>query len=200
LTQEHSVPAIFELDTIGTLPLFGQALLAARMARRGVLAVLPEATHAGDAERALMIRACDGMERCAREGSGTHRMKPLFAEAMELRYLGGPLARERDSVRHALWWALDAKRAAEMAQDFPMDSTVTRSMHGAVSALAEDRRITRLEITILLAGDFDLVRFACGEAGIGRYDGLTGYVMERLTPVHALTLNPVRPTPEEESR
>ena len=194
------MPAIFELDTIGTLPLFGQALLAARMARRGVLAVMPEATHVADAERVLMIRACEGMELCAREGTGTHRMKPLFAEAMELRDAAGLQSRERDSVRHALWWAIDATNAAEMAQDFPVDGTVTRSMHTAVAMLAEDRRITRLELTILLAGDFDLVRFACGEARIGRYDGLTEYVMERLTPVHALTLHPVRPTPEEESR
>lgn len=188
--------AIFELDQFNTLPLTGQALVAMRMVRRGVMAIVPD----GDSERALIMRVCDAIETCAKDGQGVRRNKSLLDEGMALRDVAGPHAQEREALRHAVWWAIDAIRAAEMAQDFPMDETVTRSALTSMKMLASDRRLNGLQLTVLFAGDFDLVRFACSESGVRRYDGVGSYVLQRLPPVHALSLNEVRPTPEELAR
>ncbi len=195
-TTENDMSAIFELDQFNTLPLTGQALIAMRMVRRGVMAIVP----AGDGEYTLIMRICDAIESCAKDGYGVRRIKSLLDEGRALRDVGGPHGKEREFLRHSVWWAIDAILAAEMAQDFPMDETVTQSALTSMKMLANDRRINRLQITIMFAGDFDLVRFACGESGVGRHEGIGSYVLERLPPVHALSLNEVRPTPEELAR
>lgn len=194
------MPILADSAQLEALPLCGQALLGARMIRRAVMAVMSEATHSADAERELMMRVCDTIEACARDGTGTQNAKPLFAEARALRDLRDRFASERGPLRHALWWVIDASRAADLAQELPFEGCVTPALLNAVAALGTDRRINRLQITILLAGDLDLIAFSCGEAGIGRFEGVTNYVLERLPPVHALTLNPIRPTPEELAR
>lgn len=186
------MPAIFELDRFGELPLWGQALIAMRMTRRGAMALIgPE--HA--AVRATMDAACDVIEACAVEGNGVHRYEKELDAAMALR---DDCPRDLFPLCHSLWYAVDSARAAQYANDFPIDATVTNSARQAIGALAGDRRIVPLQLTVLTAGDMDLVRFACGEAKIGRYDGLTRYVLDRLAPVHALTL--VEPTQDVEER
>ena len=186
------MPAIFELDQYGTLPLWAQVLIAARMVRRGTLAMLAEGSA-----RQTILDACDAMERCARQGEGTRReQKPLDAA----KALREHPPREAPAIAESVWWAIDATRAAEAAQDFPIDATVTNSALNAIRSLSLDRRVLPLQLSILVAGDLDLVRFSCGEARIGRYDGLTNYVFERLTPTHAIDLGEPRRSPEEDAR
>ena len=190
------MPATPGPDQFGTLPLAGQALIAVRMVRRGALGMLTNL----DPERDLILKTCEAMESCAFEGQGGHRLKPLFKQAMALRDEGGPYSAEREALRHALWWAVDAILAAEMAPAPPVEETVERSARASIQRLGSDRRVNRLQLTVLVAGDLDLIRHACREAGVGRYDALGAYVKERLTPVHAIDLNEVRPTPEDEAR
>jgi hypothetical protein len=194
------MPAFADLAQLEALPLCGQALLGGRMIRRAVMAIMPEAMHSADAERDLMMRACDTIEACARDGTGTQRALVMFAEARALRDLRDRFAGEREALRLALWWAVDASRAADVARELPFEACVTPAFLNAIAALGADRRINRLQITILVGGDIDLIAFACAEAGIGRFDGLTNHVLGRLPPVHALSLNPIRPTPEELAR
>ena len=66
------MPAIFELNEFGTLPLWGQALIAARMVRRGVLAVLPDASP-DFRDRALV--ACATIERAAASNTVVRRYR-----------------------------------------------------------------------------------------------------------------------------
>ncbi|MCC6229427.1 MAG: hypothetical protein IT432_09390 [Phycisphaerales bacterium] len=176
------MPAIFELNEFGTLPLWGQALVAARMVRRGVLAVLPDAPP-NFRDRAL--EACATIERCAVGGSLQRDDEQMLIGAMNLR---AQAEARVAAVAQALWWAIDSCRAAQGAQDFPVDATVTNSALRAIGELGEDPRVSRLQLTVLVAADFDLIRFACSEVTIGRYDALTSHVLSRLAPVHPLTL------------
>ena len=176
--------AIFHLEQFDQLPLWGQVLIASRMVRRAALAM----TANGPANiHTAVINACDAIERCAVRGDGVPSEFAVFEKARQLR--GAPQAR---SLTEAIWWATDAAAAASAANDFPVDATVTNSARNAIASIAEDPRVTPLQLRILMAGDLDLVRFACGEARIGKYDGTTRYVMERLPPVHPITL--IEPT------
>ncbi len=184
------MPAIFELNEFATLPLWGQALIAARMVRRGVLAVLPDATPDF---RDLALAACATIERSAVKGTLSDDEQRSLRNAMNVRESAEARVA---AVACALWWAIDACRAAQGAQDSPVDSTVTSSSLRAIGELGEDPRISRLQLTVLVASDFDLVRFACSEISAGRYDALTPHVLARLAPVHPLTLveTPMRGT------
>ncbi|NUQ52665.1 MAG: hypothetical protein HUU19_08200 [Phycisphaerales bacterium] len=184
------MPAIFELNQFGTLPLWGQALIAARMVRRGVLAALPDATPEF---RDRALAACATIERASAEGELNDADERALKDAMNLRDRADSRVA---SVASALWWAIDSCRAARGAQDFPVDASVSNSALRAVGELGEDARVSRAQLTVLLAADFDLVRFACSEISVGRYDALTAHVLERLAPVHPLTLveTPMRGT------
>lgn len=194
------------LDAIArfdALPNFGQALMAVRMVRRAVMARYAD----GDAERALIERACDAAEACAKVGNGTHRHKPLFRQVMNLRDAFDARRPTMHWMRAAAWWMMDAVNAADAAQDFPIDGTVTRSARSAIAALGEDRELSRLQITILLAADIDQLLFALGEVGrvpaqniAAKYDGLGDHAMARLAPVHALTVTPYEPKGEAAAR
>lgn len=188
------MPAIFELDRFGELPLWGQALIAMRMTRRGAMALI---TPRHSTIRETMDAAFDIIESCAVEGNGVHRYEKELDAAMALR---DDCPRELFPLCHSMWYAVDSARAAQYANDFPIDATVANSARQAIGALAGDGRIVPLQLTVLAAGDMDLVRFACGEARIGRYDGLTRHVLDRLAPVHALTLVEPRDDTEERAR
>lgn len=178
--------AIFDLEEFARLPLWGQVLIAARMVRRGSLALVEGATFANAAQlHAQIMGACDVIEQCARAGEGARKAKKTMTAARQVR---DGLTRQAKAVGEALWWAVDAAEAAEAANDFPIDATVTNSARAAIGALATEPRVISLQVTILMAGDIDLVRFSSGEAKIGKYDGLSEYVFERITPVHALTV------------
>lgn len=185
--------AIFELDRFGELPLWAQVLIASRMVRRGALAMLEGAPASFGS---LVFEVCDAIERCAERGEGVSR-ETSIPRGMKLRE---EATRDTQAIANALWSAIDATRAAEATQDFPVDATVTASARRAVAALAGDRRVNPLQLHILMAADFDLVRFACEEIGVQKYNGVTAHVLGRLAPVHALTLSEPSPTPEEEAR
>jgi len=187
--------AIFELDQFDKLPLWGQVLLATRMVRRGTLAMLPDEA---DPMRQRIVAACDAIDKCAEHGDGVTRVRSVLDKAAALR--DGRTTRLTQAIAQSVWWTIDAARAAEAANDFPIDSTVTHSALSAIRALAEDRRITPLQLSILMAADLDQIRFACGEARIGTYQGLTAHVFGRLAPVHALTLTEPTRSPEENAR
>lgn len=191
------MPAIFELNQFGELPLWAQALVAMRMTRRGVLTFInPDAApHA--AVRAAINRACGIIEACAIEGNGVHRHEPELDAAMALR---DDCPRDLLPLCCSAWWSVDSARAAQSANDFPIDATVANSARQAIAALAQDRRIIPLQLATVFAADFDQVRFACTEARIGRYDGLTRHVLDRLAPVHPLTLADAPRAAEERSR
>jgi hypothetical protein len=176
------MPAIFELETFPDIPLWGQVLIAARMVRRGALAMLPGAPAR---IREVVTSACDAVERCAERGESRTPERRAFERAISLRDEHAP---GYSAVCVSAWWMVDAARAAEAANDFPIDAVVTSSARGAVAALAQDPRVVALQVTVLFAGDLDLVRFACAECGVGKYSGLTAHVSSRLAPVHALTL------------
>jgi len=179
-------------DLFESLPLWGQALAAARMARRGIL-TLVGTTPGQDLTAALA--ACDALEQCARDGQGWHARLSTFDTG-----LAALRQRESVCVLHALRWAIDAAGAAEGAWDFPVDGTVTISARRAIDALANDPRVGQLQTAILLGGDTDLIRFACDEVNIGTYDALTAHVFGRLPPVHPLTLSEPLRSPEDQCR
>ncbi len=188
------MPYAFEPQQFGALPLWGQVLLAARLVRRAVLAASEDLSPAA---REFVLGCCDTIEECAKQGHGTTSLEkaPSRVDGLIAAAAGG--ARP---VLRGLYYAIDAARAAEAANDFPVDATVTNSAREAIAAIAQDPRVSALQVSILLAGDLDQVRFTCGEARIGTYDGLTNYVFERITPVHALTHSAPRRSPEEEYR
>ncbi len=173
--------AIFELDQFGQLPLWAQVLLVARMVRRAKLSF--ETLLAAHAVT-LVDEACTVLERSAEQGDIARADEEKLEEGKTLRDQAGPVA----LVGESLWWVIDAAGAAQAAQDFPVDATVTNSALNAIRSIAADDRFNSLQIQVVMAGDFDLLRFACKEAGIGTYNGLTTAVAGNLPPLHALTM------------
>jgi hypothetical protein len=113
----------------------------------------------------------------------------------------------REWLRRAAHCAIDAVRAADMCQERDFERSVTISSQATIAALGEDENLSRMQITILLAGDIDQLLFACGEADklpsknvSAKYEGLGNEVMGRLAPVHPLSFIPHQPTPEELAR
>lgn len=177
------------VNQFATLPNFAQALLALRMVQRGVLAKYTEQNE----ERSLIQSAVTAAVQCVRDGHGNFRHAALFKQAMALRDLLDTHRPDRECVRSALWWAIDSTNAAEMANEFPVDPTVTRSAQTAIATLGEDRELSRMQITILLASDIDQLLFACSEVDklpsrrlAAKYEGLGDHVLSRLAPTHPL--------------
>lgn len=174
---------------LAALPLFAQALVAARLARRAVLAM------AGPRELAALLAACDVIESITRRGDGWDALLPEFAALK-----GMPRTRSNEAALEAVRWAFDSAGAAQGALDFPVDSVVTHSARRCVQAVCLDPRISAIQIKIIVDADVDQISFACGEVSIGTYDGLTEHIFGRLAPCHALTLTAPRRSPEEEYR
>lgn len=179
------------VNQFATLPNFAQALLALRMVQRSVLAKYA----VQDDERSLIQSAVTAAVQCVRDGHGNFRHETLFKKAMALRDLTNVHQQERECVRSALWWAIDSTNAAEMANEFPVDPTVTRSAQTAIATLGEDRELSRMQITILLASDIDQLLFACSEVDklpskrlAAKYEGLGDHVLSRLAPPHPLNV------------
>jgi hypothetical protein len=191
------------VEQFASLPNFAQALVALRMVHRAALAKYP----ANDSEKELIESALAAAGQCVRDGQGNFRHKALFHRAMALRDLFDERRKDRERVRSGLWWAIDATNAAEMANEFPVDATVTRSARSAIAVLGEDRELSRMQITILLASDIDQILFACGEVDklpskrlASKYEGVGDHVLGRLAPVHPLTVTPYIPGGEEAAR
>lgn len=171
------------------LPLFGRALVAVRMARRAAMAMLEPS------ELATAGAACDAMERIARDGDGWSESLPELAATARLVRTRGTVA-----ALEAVRWAYDSLGAAQGASDFPVDSVVAASARRCLDAISADSRVSRVQVGIVLAADIDQISFACSEAGVGTYAGVTAHVLGRLAPCHALALNDGRPSMEEEAR
>jgi len=169
--------------------LLGQVLVASRIVRRGILAIL-EGEH-----RAISVKACDEIESCTQKGSGWGEAQRVFKEIDKI-----PINRSTEFVIEALRKVIIACGKAMGALGKSPDPTVTISVRQAIDSLGADPRLSRLQIQILFVSDLELVQFACGELGLGPMDPLTQYVFERLAPVHPLTLSDPRPNPEEEYR
>lgn len=168
-------------DALADLPLWAQVLVAARLLQRAARTLRREwPPRLG----ALVDAAIAAMHDCAREGGGVHRLRDLIDAARHERGTDAATA----PARGLLWYAIDALRAAEAAQDFPVDATVTHSTLRALRELCTDTRVVPLQLRVLMAGDIDLLRFACTEAGVQRYAALPDAVFLHLAPVHPLTL------------
>ena len=168
---------------LGELPLWAQVLVASRMLQRAALAMQAEWPGA---LRDLVDPVVAAMQDCAREGGNVHRRQALFDHALAQRH--ADTGTRTAPFRGMLWYAIDATRAADAAQDFPIDATVAQSTLRALRELVADARVTPLQVLVLLAGDIDQLRYACDEARVDRYAALPAHVFLRLAPVHALTL------------
>ncbi len=174
---------------LAALPLFGQSLVACRLARRAALAMLD-----GD-QQATAISACSQVEEVIRTGEARHTSQPSLVRAANL-----PRRSEAAAAFEALRWANDSAGAAAGASDFPVDAIVTASAKRCIEVVAMDPRVARLQLAVVLKSDIDSIDFACREASIGTYDALGRGVFARLAPCHALTLVAPPPSPEDEHR
>lgn len=174
--KSDRVSALFELDAIPKLPLWAQALIAARMARRAIFN-LPNKFDEND--RRSLLTLCDALDDAA--ATGEYRkatIAPLAARMEALRGGAGGAAVD------ALYWAWDAAGAAHGAQSFPVDATCIGDVQQAIAAASRAEGLSPLEVRIFAAADLDQIRFACGEAHVGFYDALGPEVMGRLAPVY----------------
>lgn len=169
------MPALFELDQISKLPLFAQALIASRIARRAVFH-LPDAFPEND--RAALFDICDRVDALCRDGGASmKKMKPLYDAVWKFR--GGPAG----EAAEALYWAVDATASAEAANDFPVDATCIRDAENALSSASRAVGLSPLQVRLFAAADLDQLRFACDEGNIGFYDVLGSHVIGRMAPV-----------------
>ena len=169
--------SVLDLDQFAALPLWGQVLIAARMLQRMLLA---SAQELPESERLKIDAAIQSIAESALRGGRVREAEGGFASLY---------ARERPTpLVEASRQLFSAAGAAEGALDFPVDASVTRSCREALRLLATDERLLPIQIAVLLGSDIDLVRHACREFRVGRYDGLGKDVLQRLTPLHALTL------------
>lgn len=177
---------------LAALPLWAQVLVASRMVRRASLAILEDVPAApGDAVGSI----CDAVASCARRGGVTQAEADHLERSLAL--LDRRLAPGTGELRRALRFATDAARAAAVDS---ADAAVTDATMNAVRALEEDERVTSLQLRILLAGDVELLGFACAEAGVGRHDALSDAVVQRLAPTHAIMLSEPRRSAEDDFR
>lgn len=181
------------------LPLFAQALVAARIARRAVLATINN-----EHDRALALAVCDALDAACRRGDGWKSAEAAHERA-------GAIAsnRQTSSTIECLRMAVDSCGAAQASLDFPIDAPVAASAERAIEAIARDARIGPIQIHIAFAADVDLLAFACEEARINKYDGLAPTprpphpavdATQRLASVHAFTLTEPSRSPEERMR
>ncbi|MGD9800797.1 MAG: hypothetical protein AB7F91_10615 [Parvularculaceae bacterium] len=167
--------AIFDLEDIPKLPLYAQAFLATRMARRAIYHLPAEYL---ESERRALLETCDALDAfCAIGGASMKKMRPIYDRVNARR--GGAAG----EAAEALYWAVDAAASAEAANDFPVDQTCIRGVQNAFAAASRADGLSPLQVRTLVAGDFDQLRFACREAGIGFYDALGSQVMGRMAPV-----------------
>jgi len=176
-----SIPhAIFELETFDRLPLWAQVLLASRMVRRAVLALPADVTVS---QRDRWLAGLDAIDRSARDGTWSQDDRRAMGVASRMQPVvnGGKVA-------EAYHWAADATHAAHDSTDFAAAETAcTAGVRNAIAHASESPGMSPLQARIFMAGDLDLLRFACEESRIGRYDGLGTAVLSRLTPVHPPT-------------
>lgn len=172
-----------------SLPLFARALVAARMARRAVLAMLE------GKEREAGLALCDLVEQIVQRRASWKASAAQIRAVERIRR-----TRTNTAALEAARWAFDAAGAAQASLDFPLDDGVATSARRCLAAIESDRRVSAVQVAIVLAADVDQVAFACSEVGVGMYDGVPPHVMGRLAPCHPLTLTEPRRSAAEEAR
>lgn len=175
-------------SALAELPLWAQVLVALRMTLR----LLQGGADTAGGWRAHADAALAATQACIAEGNVDADATRVFDAWSADRPDNGPA-----SLDGALNCVLDAARAAAAALDFAIDDTVTHSALRAISHLAADVRVAPMQLLVSMAADIDQLRFACGEARVGRYDALPKAVFLRLAPAHPLA--PLAPRTEAPS-
>ena len=166
--------AIFELDQYARLPLWAQVLMAARLIRRA----LRELPAGDDAAVHLMESACDAATQCANAGSMPRALEKQLRDGTAYT----PTARTVE-LWSATYYLTDAAAAAQASESFSAaDAACTSSVGQVFAHVSESTGMSPLRVRILVAGDLDLLRFACGESRVGTYDPIPDDVLLRLTP------------------
>jgi hypothetical protein len=166
--------AIFELDQYARLPLWAQVLMATRLIRRA----LRELPAGDDAAVRLMEAACDAATQCANAGSMSRALEKQLRDGTAYT----PTARTVE-LWSATYYLTDAAAAAQASESFSAaDAACTSSVGQVFAHVSESTGMSPLRVRILVAGDLDLLRFACGESRVGTYDPIPDDVLLRLTP------------------
>lgn len=169
--------ALFEIDAIKDLPLWGQVYIASRMIRRA-LYVLP--ASAPETLRKTYEAGCDAIDRCAEAGEWLKSEKPAIKRAGDCKPI-----RATSQIASAFHYVADATHAAHDSLDFSAAETSSvRSSYTAIGLAACSPGLNALQATIFAASDLDQLRFACKEGNVGRYDGLGSHVIGRMAPIH----------------
>lgn len=166
-------------EQLASLPLWAQVLAASRIVRRAAMAVLP---HGPESD--IIYRGLDALDSCTECGWSDSGDKSALDAAANLRDRG---RRETATIREAMFWAVDACRAAIDAESFPSDAAVTNSAANAILSLSEGRQFSSTQVQAVAAADLDLLRFACREVPMMKYAPVSSHVLSRLTPVHPLS-------------
>lgn len=190
------VPLAGKLEPLERLPLWARVLVCERVVRRAAMAVLEQGPAAEHDGARVALAGCDLAARCAHKGAVLDAWKGEVKGLMDM-------GRDDRSpaVLMAMRWLLDAALGAQLESDFGgAGGSTSRAVWSAIAALSRDARMPQLQVLILMGGDVDLVGFACTEARVVLDGAMGREVLERLAPVHALTLVEVRPTEEELAR
>lgn len=151
--------------------------MASRMVRRAVLWLPMDVPESGTR---ILLAGCDGIDRCAKAGQNLASEKEAVSRAKRF---------QPSTVTHAaaiaMGWAADAALAAEASLDFGAAETAcVNSAHQAMAHAMESPGLAPLQARTYMAADLDLLRFACEESKVGRYEGLGGAVFGRLLPIY----------------
>lgn len=179
-------PTIFELDAIRDLPLWAQVLIASRLCRRATLWLVQDTPPKASS---LLLAGCDAVDRCALYGQRPKDEIAIIEHAIEYQP-----SRDAQPAFAAMYYTADAAMAAEASLDFEAaESACTQSVLKAMASVAEQNTLSPIQARIFAAADLDLLRFACKENNIGRYNGLGTAVFRRLIPVTAPNPQDIRP-------
>jgi hypothetical protein len=171
--------SFLDFSRIGTLPLWGQVAIAARLVRRMALGW----PNLSDAERAPILDASDRMVAATRSRSCGDEDHAIFQKAFD-----HAAALGADSLAMTLYYAGDATLSAMRADETSWgDSTAVMSAQKALKAACTEAPFGPLQVRAVVSADADLIAFACGEVGIGRLDALTPHVFGRMLPTNPLT-------------
>lgn len=169
--------AFFELERFTELPLWAQAYMASRAARRAVLS-LPR--DVPDAIRRAMLDGCDAIDRCCVRAGRTAEDIAAIERAVK-----GRIPRAAEHAALAVYFAGDSAHAAESSSDFyAAEAACGQSAAKAMDASGRSPGLNPVQARIMSASDYDTLRFACAEAGLSRYSGLGKDVPLRMAPVH----------------
>ncbi|MCB9889214.1 MAG: hypothetical protein H6836_06525 [Planctomycetes bacterium] len=167
-----------ELERVAELPLWAQVLIAARMARRAALAT---PNTVSEKTRTLFLAGCEAIELCAVTGQWRNSEKRTMRRAEEQ-----SMPAQAYAASCVFHHAAAATHAASDSLDFSAAETAcVNSVCNALVSAFEIEGTNPLQIRILVAADLDLLRFACQENRISRYDALGSAVLGRLPPAGA---------------